>query len=150
MIVPLHPRTRKQITQLDSRILDTDSIRIISPIPYLEMLILEKNAKLIITDSGGVQKEAFFLNVPCLTLREETEWVETVECGMNRLVGADKQRITDAINQTREEEYRAGLRQRTHDASPEKRSCRAKQPFGNGDASQKIVEILQEWMKKSA
>ncbi len=148
IIVPIHPRTEKKITQLDPKVRDSDPIRIISPLPYLDMLILEKHARLIITDSGGVQKEAFFLKVPCLTVREETEWVETVESGLNKLVGADEQRIGNAIKHLRETEY-APLPS-THYEARKEHTLRLKHPFGDGDASQKIVEVLlKEWAKKS-
>jgi UDP-GlcNAc3NAcA epimerase len=89
VILPLHPRTKK--TLVKERILDKVSVhlRLIDPVGYLDMVALEKNAQLIATDSGGVQKEAFFHRVPCVTLREETEWVELVEQGFNRLAGAN-------------------------------------------------------------
>ena len=67
-----------------------------SKVSYLDILLLEKNAKMILTDSGGVQKEAYFFKVPCITLREETEWFETVESGWNVLAGADKSKIIEA------------------------------------------------------
>lgn len=83
VVLPLHPRTRQKITAMG---LATSNIQIIEPVGYLEMIVLEKNARLIATDSGGVQKEAFFHQVPCVTLRDETEWVELVEHGWNYLV----------------------------------------------------------------
>ncbi len=94
VILPLHPRTRKYV----GNSLLIDSIDIIKPVSYFDMLVLEKNAKMIFTDSGGVQKEAYFFKVPCTTLREDTEWIETVESGWNVLVGTDKNRIIKAIN----------------------------------------------------
>jgi len=98
VIVPLHPRTRKRIAECG---LEPKEIQILQPVSYLEMLLLEKYAKIILTDSGGVQKEAFFFRVPCVTLRDETEWVETVESGWNVLVGCDRQRILDAVKEMR-------------------------------------------------
>lgn len=86
VVVPLHPRTRKALEKegLFSEV--SQFLQVIEPVGYLDMVMLEKNARLIATDSGGVQKEAFFYQVPCVTLREETEWVELVELGWNRLV----------------------------------------------------------------
>ena len=86
VLLPLHPRTRAAL--LREGLLENVSqfLRLIEPVGYLDMVMLEKNAKLIATDSGGVQKEAFFYRVPCVTLREETEWVELVELGWNRLL----------------------------------------------------------------
>jgi UDP-N-acetylglucosamine 2-epimerase len=98
VILPLHPRTRKQLNALG---MHPKEVRVLDPVSYLDMLVLEKNARVILTDSGGVQKEAFFFRVPCVTLREETEWVETVETGWNTLVGCDPWRMVQAALETR-------------------------------------------------
>lgn len=95
IVLPLHPRTLKYMS--DYGIKAAENIRIIEPLGYLDMVRLEDTAKKMVTDSGGVQKEAFFLGVPCVTLREETEWVETVEDGWNILVGASKDQILEAM-----------------------------------------------------
>jgi UDP-GlcNAc3NAcA epimerase len=99
VVFPIHPRTRKLIEKngLQQSLLQ---IKVIDPIPFFDMVALEQSAKLILTDSGGVQKEAFFYGVPCITMRDETEWVETVESGANRLVGANSERIQAAALQT--------------------------------------------------
>jgi UDP-GlcNAc3NAcA epimerase len=94
IVLPLHPRT-KNILEKSSLEL-SKSITIIDPIGYLEMVYLIKNSKLIMTDSGGLQKEAFFFEKQCITLRDETEWVELIEIGANVLVGADKSKILEA------------------------------------------------------
>ena len=94
VVLPLHPRTRKLIEKYNLYHY-LSSVMLVEPLPYLDMVRLEQSAKVILTDSGGVQKEAFFYGVPCVTMRDETEWVETVHAGWNTLTGAD----TDAIIQ---------------------------------------------------
>jgi UDP-GlcNAc3NAcA epimerase len=96
VVLPLHPRTREWIKRFDLAGC-LGKIEILEPVSYLDMICLEEAARLICTDSGGVQKEAFFFRVPCVTLRDETEWVETVESGWNFLAGAVADRIADAI-----------------------------------------------------
>jgi UDP-N-acetylglucosamine 2-epimerase len=108
---------------LADQLKNTNNLKIIEPVGYLDMLMLEKHARMILTDSGGMQKEAFFVNVPCITLRPETEWVETVEAGWNIVVGTDKNKIIDAVHQT---------------TWP----MQTKKLFGDGDAAGKIVRSL--------
>jgi UDP-GlcNAc3NAcA epimerase len=123
VILPLHPRTRKIIDNMGQ----TEALRgltVFEPLSYLEMLRLEMSAKVILTDSGGVQKEAFFHRVPCITLRDETEWVETVEMGWNVLVGA----CMDSILQ--------GLRTQPTKVRNEGN------PYGHGDASQSLLKVF--------
>lgn len=95
-VFPMHPRTRNKLDDLDIQ-LDNPLVKVIPPVGFLDMLQLEVHAQKIVTDSGGVQKEAFFAQVPCITLRDETEWVETVELGANCIVGADTEKILQAI-----------------------------------------------------
>ena len=95
LVLPLHPRTRAKLAQqLNANGLD--GLTLLDPVPYLEMQRLQMGAHVILTDSGGMQKEAYFHGVPCITLRDETEWVETVEAGWNQLVGANEDRILKA------------------------------------------------------
>jgi len=121
VIFPVHPRTRGALDKLDVQF--GDNVRLIEPVGYFDMMVLEENARIIATDSGGVQREAYFMNKPCLTLRDETEWTETVEVGWNKLVGVDMNMI---IN-----EWKTF-------APP------AEQPpiFGDGKAGEKIANIL--------
>jgi UDP-GlcNAc3NAcA epimerase len=128
VVVALHPRTRKFLETHGLRV--SDGIRLLEPLSYLEMVELEAQARLILTDSGGVQKEAFFVHTPCLTLREETEWVETVAAGANRLCGASRDRILEAFEHF---EARGAI-------SFEK----AGSPYGNGDAAVKIARRLRD------
>jgi UDP-GlcNAc3NAcA epimerase len=93
IVLPMHPRTYKVLESLDIRL--NDALQIIDPVGYFDMLTLEENARLIATDSGGVQREAYYMGIPCLTLRDETEWVGTVETGWNKLVGADRKMILE-------------------------------------------------------
>ena len=92
VILPLHPRSQKALFNIA---VNADHVRIIEPLGYFDMLVMEENARLIATDSGGVQREAYYMSVPCLTLRDETEWVATIETGWNKLVGADQNLILD-------------------------------------------------------
>ena len=97
IVWPVHPRTRKVLEGQRFPMCDRDNLILIDPVSYLDMLMLEKEARAVLTDSGGVQKEAFWLQVPCITLREETEWTETVDLGWNVLVGANAEAIATAV-----------------------------------------------------
>jgi len=97
VVFPVHPRTKNKIAEYKLEYLLKKPLVAIEAVGYLDMISLERNAYAILTDSGGVQKEAFWLKVPCITLRDETEWVETVRYGWNRLVGADKEKILDEV-----------------------------------------------------
>lgn len=93
VVWPIHPRARQRLAAKSLRELTEGEIKLIDPVPYLDMLLLEKSANVILTDSGGVQKEAMWFRVPCVTLRDETEWVETVASGWNRIAGSRKEDI---------------------------------------------------------
>jgi UDP-N-acetylglucosamine 2-epimerase len=121
IVFPAHPRTRKALMQLDVHFLP--HVRLIEPVGYFDMMMLEDNARLIATDSGGVQREAYFLGIPCLTLRDETEWVETVEAGWNKLVGVEPAQIIEAWFNFTPPMDRPPI-------------------FGDGAAGQRIVQIL--------
>jgi UDP-N-acetylglucosamine 2-epimerase len=95
VVFPVHPRARKVIE--GARRPPNSRVRLIDPVGYLDMVALSEGARLVLTDSGGLQKEAFWLGVPCLTLRDETEWVETVGAGWNILVGAETEGIVEAV-----------------------------------------------------
>lgn len=96
VIWPVHPRTRKALEDHHPSLQINQTLYLIDPVSYLDMLVLEKHANVILTDSGGLQKEAYWFGVPCVTLRDETEWVETVEQGWNTVAGTDPNRIVAA------------------------------------------------------
>jgi len=96
LIWPVHPRTRKKLEEMHWQ--PGKHIQLIDPLGYLDMVQLEENTRMILTDSGGIQKEAYWLQVPCITLRDETEWVETVQSGWNTLTGTNPDKILSAIN----------------------------------------------------
>jgi len=95
LIFPIHPRARKVLDAANIRL--APHVQLIDPVGYVDMVALAGSARMILTDSGGLQKEAYWLGVPCVTLRNETEWVETVEAGWNILAGSDSRSITDAV-----------------------------------------------------
>jgi len=132
VILPLHPRTKKMIHAFGILCRDR-SIKLIDPVSYLDMLSLESQAKAILTDSGGVQKEAYWFEVPCFTLREETEWVETVKSGWNVLVGTEPKKIIREI--IRLEKGRPFKKRTRNEAS-------TTGIFGDGKASERIVQIF--------
>jgi len=125
VIFPIHPRTEKFIKEHRFEGKIKRNISLIKPIGYIDFLWLEKNAKKILTDSGGIQKEAYLLKIPCITLRDNTEWVETVEDEWNILVSTDKEKILDAVVN-----FVPSKKQNNH--------------FGDGKASKKIRNILEE------
>jgi UDP-GlcNAc3NAcA epimerase len=125
IICPLHPRTQKIMKEHGIQIHSGTEVRIIEPVGYLDMIHLEENAALIFTDSGGVQKEAYFAGVPCVTLRNETEWVETVDAGVNFLAGAQSENIIAT--------FECAKRVHVHLKSG---------LYGDGHAAEKIVNCL--------
>jgi len=122
LVMPLHPRTRKVLGDGLAGLLDRAIV--IDPVPYLDMLALESSASMVLADSGGVQKEAFFFRVPCITLSDVTEWVELVETGWNQLAGADTGRILAAVS----------------DARP----GRDVSPYGDGRAAEHVVDLVRK------
>jgi UDP-N-acetylglucosamine 2-epimerase len=122
VLFPIHPRTQKVLASANISV--NGNVRPIGPLGYLDMISIEKHARKILTDSGGVQKEAFYFNIPCVTLREKTEWPETVELGANVVAGTDPDKIKEAI------------------FSPNLCGHNGATPYGDGKASHKIVETI--------
>lgn len=123
VVFPVHPRTKKKIESEDLLHV-LKNVMLTEPLSFLDMMALEQNARVIITDSGGVQKEAFFCNVPCVTMRDQTEWTETVELGYNRVVGTIQEEIVNAAILAK---------------VPEK-ACAA--PYGDGASSEAILQTI--------
>lgn len=122
VVLPLHPRTKKIIQQTGLNL----KFDVIDPVGYFDMLELLKNCSVVMTDSGGVQKEAYFFKKPCITLRDETEWTELVEEGFNEVVGSDHDRILDSYNRI-----------------PERKCDYEKKLYGDGNAAKNIVQHLK-------
>jgi UDP-N-acetylglucosamine 2-epimerase len=122
VLFPVHPRTRQILAA--SGISLNGNIRAVPPLGFLEMIAIEKHAKKILTDSGGVQKEAFYLGVPCVTLRERTEWPETVACGANLIAGSDPDSILRAVASNGHADWSGST------------------PYGNGKSAETIVNQL--------
>jgi UDP-N-acetylglucosamine 2-epimerase (non-hydrolysing) len=127
VVVPLHPRTENALKQHDLWESATTALDVIEPVGYLDFVALLDGAERVATDSGGVQKEAFYLDTRCVTLRDETEWVETVEAGWNELVGADTEAIRQALRRT--------------DDLPDKPSL-----YGGGHAAERVVDEVVKFL----
>ena len=127
-LVPLHPRTAARLreTGLRSRLEAAPRVRLMPPVGYLDFTKLAMHARAILTDSGGVQKEAYLLGVPCVTLRENTEWVETVEAGWNTLVGLDRSAALAALERPVPSGGRPEL-------------------YGGGHAARRICEVISAY-----
>jgi UDP-N-acetylglucosamine 2-epimerase (non-hydrolysing) len=130
-VFPVHPRTKKYLHSYGLWNSLAENITCIDPLGYIDMLHLMKHAQKILTDSGGIQKEAYVMGVPCITLRENTEWVETLIGGWNVLVGADKEKILAAI-------------------LADVRTSADNTVFGKGDAAVKIVRAVKGTGNNSA
>jgi UDP-GlcNAc3NAcA epimerase len=124
VVIPLHPRTQRALVKHGLEL----TCRVLDPVGYLEMIWLTKNSELVLTDSGGLQKEAYFFECPCVTLREETEWVELVQAGANVLAGADANRILDLATEMKDKtiQFPEGA-------------------FGGGRATERIIDELVAW-----
>lgn len=134
VVFPVHPRTQKQLDtlKLRDRIAEQKHIKIIKPAGYHETLKLIENALVVMTDSGGVQKEAFWLKTPCVTIRKNTEWTETTRLGANRLTEAKAEKIVVAVKRMIQDEEQ--IRRMME---------KSKNPFGDGNASERILAALK-------
>ncbi|MDX2286247.1 MAG: UDP-N-acetylglucosamine 2-epimerase (non-hydrolyzing) [Bacteroidia bacterium] len=134
IVFPIHPRTKHLLPQILPDWAPHERLHLIAPLGYLDMLRLTASARLAFTDSGGLQKEAMFLNCPCITLRDETEWVETVQVGANVITSADPERILEAVHH-----WEARLAE-----GPADFSAQTGPYFGHGDAADIILHsVLQ-------
>jgi len=145
IIYPIHPRTKKKIREFGLEI--PEEIRLIEPLGFLEFLQLEADAKLVLTDSGGVQEETCILKVPCVTLRDNTERPETLEVGSNVLAGTNQTRILDSVRVMLNKQALGKLNQQTFKKSLTKNAVHAssnwRNPFGEGEAGEGIIKILE-------
>jgi UDP-N-acetylglucosamine 2-epimerase len=126
IVFPVHPRTRKAIHAVGAAL--REHIKLLDPVGYEDMVLLAQSARAILTDSGGLQKEAYWLGTPCITLREETEWIETVELGWNTLVGTSSDRIIAAVRSLAAPSSRPPL-------------------YGDGNVARKCVALLEQGLE---
>ena len=131
VIFPVHPRTRQRLEALGSQPPSRAQLRLVEPLPYLEFLALQRHATLVITDSGGIQEETTFLNVPCLTVRENTERPITISMGTNQLVGRDLKKLRSAARE---------ILQRSRETNAELNTPRV--PLWDGHAAERIAQII--------
>jgi UDP-GlcNAc3NAcA epimerase len=125
VVLPMHPRLKLKLSELELLDPSLPGLSLLPPVSYLEMLHLQSKAKAVVTDSGGIQKEAFYLQTPCVTVRPETEWPETVQLGWNLLAPADSETIVEFVLAAMESKGMAG------------------NPYGEGQTSDKIIDLLQ-------
>ncbi|WP_255192411.1 non-hydrolyzing UDP-N-acetylglucosamine 2-epimerase [Natronobeatus ordinarius] len=130
VVLPIHPRTENRLQEYGLWERATAALEVIDPVGYLDFVRLLDGSERVATDSGGVQKEAFYLDTPCVTMREETEWLETVDSGWNVLVGADRDRIEKELRVNRYLEEKPT-------------------PYGDGTAAERIVEVLVEYIAET-
>lgn len=128
VLLPLHPRTRKALESAQVSL--CANVKVVKPLSYCKMTALMTGAKCVLTDSGGVQKEAYWCKVPCITMRDETEWTETVDSGWNCLVGADAAAIGAALNSVDEPDEHPIL-------------------YGDGFATKRIIDIILDTYPKN-
>lgn len=121
IVWPMHPRTKAKLEELNIPV----EVKVMDPVGYLEMLPLIQNSKLVLTDSGGLQKEAFYLNKYCITLRTETEWTELVDLGVNRICGSDEDKVKEAFEYFTNTSFKL-----------------MNNPYGKGDTAERIIKFL--------
>jgi UDP-N-acetylglucosamine 2-epimerase (non-hydrolysing) len=138
VVFPIHPRTRKQLQEVKvyRELQEKSNIKLVEPLGYHETLQLIQNAKVVLTDSGGIQKEAFWLHTPCVTLRENTEWIETVRLKANYLAGPSAKKILKMVDRAIEKEESLSKLEQLPNL------------FGDGKASQKILEATLQYHGK--
>jgi UDP-N-acetylglucosamine 2-epimerase len=124
VVFPVHPRTRRTLAEINYS--GAENLKMIDPVGYLDMVLLEKTAHIILTDSGGMQKEAYWLGIPCVTLRNETEWIETVQNGWNVLAGTEMNKIVEAVH--------SFITPKTHPPL-----------YGDGSTALQIIKILESF-----
>jgi UDP-GlcNAc3NAcA epimerase len=125
VVLPLHPRTKKTVEALGLKL----KVDVVPPQGYFDMLALLKHCRLVLTDSGGLQKESYFFRKPCVTLRDETEWAELIDIGCNKLVGADNKKIISTVNEMLHQSYNFDT-----------------ELFGGGVASKNIIAAIEKFL----